>query len=79
MTVAYDQYHGEPYTVLILPLPSAVPALINFDESGYPTIMVNANLSREEQSRALRHELRHWDRSDAYNTNTIKAIETQPT
>lgn len=75
MTCTYNTFRGEPYTVVLVPLAGTVPACIVFDETGYPTILINSNLSLEEQRKALRHELRHWRRGDVYSDAAIQRIE----
>lgn len=47
------------YTVRLVDLPDAVPALVARDETGFYNIYLNARASREQQKKALRHELAH--------------------
>ena len=65
------------YCVRMLDLPCTVKALVRFDAEGFPNIYVNARLSREEQEKAIAHEIRHICRGDAYNAADIQAVECE--
>lgn len=64
-------------TVRIIDLPVTVRGLVAEDESGWPSIYLNARLSREMQREALRHELKHIADDDLYNTRPIEAVENK--
>lgn len=66
---------SDEYRVRLMDLPSGVRALVAVDEEGFSNIYVNARLSREDQAAALRHELRHIRRDDAYNDRDIRIVE----
>jgi len=61
--------------VRLIDLPVSVGAMVAFDEEGYASIYLNSRLSYEKQREALRHELRHIDHDDAYNTTDLQAAE----
>lgn len=61
--------------VRLIDLPTSVDAMVAFDEEGYASIYLNSRLSHEKQRKALRHELRHIDNDDAYNTTDLQAAE----
>ena len=65
----------EEYCIRLVDLPGAVKALVVFDEEGFPNIYVNSRLSREEQAEAVRHELVHIQRDDAYSARNIREAE----
>ena len=61
--------------VRLIDLPTSVDAMVAFDEDGYASIYLNSRLSHEKQREALRHELRHINNDDAYNTTDLQAAE----
>ena len=64
--------------IRLLPLPVHVRAFTMPDEQGDYNIYVNVLLSREQQNRSLRHELRHISRDDFYKRDkTAKEIEAE--
>ena len=62
-------------TVRIIDLPVTVRGLVAEDETGWPSIYLNARLSREMQRKVLRHELKHIADDDLYNTRPITEVE----
>lgn len=66
---------SEEYCVRVMDLPCGVRALVSFDAEGFPNIYVNARMSREEQRKAIDHEMRHIRRNDAYSDEGIRAVE----
>ena len=62
-------------TVRIIDLPVTVRGLVAEDETGWPSIYLNARLSREMQRKVLRHELKHIADDDLYNTRSITEVE----
>lgn len=67
--------NSEEYCVRMVDLPCPVKALLRYDAEGFPNIYVNARLSREEQMKAIKHELRHIRRDDVYNAAGIREVE----
>ena len=65
----------EEYCIRLIDLPGTVKALVVYDDEGFPNINVNSRLSREEQAEAVRHELVHIQRDDAYNDRSIREAE----
>lgn len=63
------------FCVRIMDLPPSVKGVLQFDETGFANIYINAHMSSDEQKKALKHELEHLKRNDAYNTDSISAIE----
>lgn len=57
-------------------LPCTIKAFVAMDEDGFNNIYVNSKLSREEQQRAVLHEIRHIARDDFYNDSPIQTIES---
>ena len=70
MTVWNDEYR-----IRQLDLPCTVKGFVALDEDGFANIYVNSKLTREEQSKAALHELKHVARDDFYNDLTIRAVE----
>ena len=62
-------------TVRIIDLPVTVRGLVAEDETGWPSIYLNARLSREMQREALRHELDHIEHDDLRSAQPIEAVE----
>lgn len=62
-------------TVRIIDLPVTVRGLVAEDETGWPSIYLNARLSREMQREALRHELDHIKHGDLRSAQSVKAVE----
>lgn len=56
-------------------LPCTVKAFVAMDEDGFNNIYVNSKLSREEQRKAVMHELNHLARNDFYNDLDIRSVE----
>ena len=63
------------YKIYSIPFPSTVKALVAMDENSFYSIYVNSNLSVEAQKEAVMHELRHIERDDFYNGESIWDIE----
>lgn len=61
--------------VRLLDLPCSVKAVTALDEDGCANIYINSKLSREEQQKAVRHELAHVSRDDFRNDTDIHACE----
>ena len=56
-------------------LPCTIKAFVAMDEDGFNNIYVNSKLSREEQRKAVMHELNHLARNDFYNDLDIRTVE----
>ena len=61
--------------VRLVDLAYGVGAAIAIDETGFPSIYVNARLDQAARERALRHELWHWWREDMFREADIREIE----
>lgn len=66
----------DDYNVVGVQMPGDIKAAVRIDDSGYPTIYLNINLSQETQQRALRHELHHIENGDFFSHLTIQDVET---
>jgi len=62
----------------LIDLPYHVPGLACVDENGEPMIYLNARLTSVQHIRTYDHELRHINRDDLYNDNSIEAVEDLP-
>lgn len=56
-------------------LPVTVPGFSATDADGFISIYINARLSKEEQLKALVHELKHITSNDFYNDSPIEEVE----
>ena len=65
------------YAVRLVDLPGAVPALVARDETGFYNIYLNARASREQQKKALRHELAHIVRRHFEDDRPTAVIEEE--
>lgn len=65
----------DEYCIRLVDLPTSVRALVAYDEDGFPTIIVNAHLSYNEQRRAVRHELKHIENDDAHQPTDLPTAE----
>lgn len=63
------------YAVYLVELPYKVHGMIVCDEDGFASIYLNARDSYSMQRRALRHELLHLLRNDAYSNRSIRQVE----
>lgn len=66
----------EEFCIRLIDLPFSIKAMVVLDEEGFPNIYVNSHLSYEEQKKAVQHEFKHILRNDAYNQDSIFAIES---
>ena len=55
--------------VILKDLPVKIHGFVCLGSDYEPIIVINARLSRTQQLRAYRHELRHIKRGDMYNVN----------
>ena len=68
----------EEVIIRLMPLPVHVRAFTIPDEQGDYNVYINVLLSREQQARSYRHELRHIERGDFYKREkTAKEIEEE--
>lgn len=63
----YDAY-GE-IRVILQDLPASVRGFCYHDDDGSPYIVLNARLSEEARRRAYRHEMKHIESGDMYNSD----------
>lgn len=56
-------------------MPVTVGAIVSVDPDGDYNAYVNSSLSREEQLKALAHELIHVSREDLYSDEPIEDVE----
>ena len=61
--------------VRLLDLPCSVKAVTALDEDGCFNIYLNSKLSREEQQKAIKHELVHVRKDDFCNDTDIHTCE----
>ena len=68
------------YNVRLLPFPNRAAdscVVTDPDGSGYYTIVINANMSRERQIRAYLHELEHLEKEDLHSDRPVAEIEKE--
>lgn len=63
------------YRVYMVNLPPSVRGAVRLDRDGFPSIYINSALSIDAQKAAFRHEMRHIENDDFYNSKTIQEIE----
>lgn len=69
-------YENDHYFVRVIPFPvDSVGGMVTPNDDGTFMVYINANLSRERQMKALRHELKHIANGDFYNGRSIEEIE----
>ena len=56
-------------------LPSTINGFITENADGQSIIIINCLLSKSEQIKAFRHELRHLKRCDLHRTEPARVIE----
>lgn len=64
-------------SVRLIDLPYKVGGIVAFDADGFASIYLNARWSREQQRKALRHEIRHINNDDIFNGKSIQEIEVE--
>ena len=72
---AMKKIWNNDYRVRLMDLPCTIKAFVAMDEDGFNNIYVNSKLSREEQRKAVMHELNHLARNDFYNDLDIRTVE----
>ena len=63
--------------IRLLDMPCSVKAMTALDEDGYFNIYLNSKLSREEQQKAVMHELVHIRKDDFRNALDIREAENR--
>lgn len=67
---------GVDYFVRVIPFPvGRVGGMVTPNDDGTYSVYINANLDRERQMEAYRHELKHIANGDFYNGKPIEEIE----
>ena len=61
--------------IRITDLPVTVPGFSAADADGFISIYITARLSKEDQLKALVHELKHIASDDFYNDTPIEDVE----
>jgi Zn-dependent peptidase ImmA (M78 family) len=59
----------------VISLPVSVRGVTVTDENNDYNIYINANLSQDQQKKALEHELKHIERDDFESFEDIREIE----
>ena len=67
----------DEYNVQLVDLPCSVRGAVSTDPEGFPTVFINARLSKEEQRKALRHELAHLANNDLINSLPLHVVENR--
>lgn len=57
------------YRVTLAKLPTSIRGYVFLEEDGVPRIVLNANLTREQNKRTMDHEIRHIERGDMEDNN----------
>ena len=52
------------YRVTLANLPTSVRGFVYLEEDGVPRIVLNANLTREQNRRTMDHEIRHIENDE---------------
>lgn len=69
-------YQNDHYFVRIVPFPvDSIGGMVTPNDDGTFTIYLNANLNRERQMKAFRHELAHIANGDFWNDRSIEEVE----
>ncbi|MBO7709893.1 MAG: hypothetical protein J6S83_05460 [Lachnospiraceae bacterium] len=55
------------YRVTLAKLPTSIRGFVIIEEDGVPRIVLNMNLTREQNQETYEHELRHIERGDMDN------------
>lgn len=58
--------------VVVLDMPTTVKGICYLDSDGNPCIALNARMTREEQMKAYRHEMKHIIRGDMDNPDYME-------
>ena len=65
----------ERYITRIVDMPVGVKACVNQDAEGDYNIYVNAHYNKEQQERAVLHEIGHIITDDFHNIKSIEEVE----
>ena len=66
------------YRVTLAKLPTSVRGYVYLEEDGVPRIVLNANLTREQNMRTMKHELKHIENDDLSDPDYIEYEEGTP-
>lgn len=55
------------YRLTLSNLPTSVRGYVYLEEDGVPRIVLNANLTREQNLLTLKHEVEHIERGDVFD------------
>lgn len=65
----------EYYRVYMVKLPGDVRGACRLDADGFASIYINDDLSPKAKKDAFQHEMRHLDREDHTNPDSIQEVE----
>jgi len=69
----YDPFSKpDHYSVVLSNLPTSIKGFVYLDSDGNPVIVLNANLTREQNRRTYEHEKKHIASGDMINPNYIE-------
>ena len=63
------------YRVTLANLPTSIRGYVYLESDGVPRIVLNANLTREQNMRTMKHELKHIANNEMANPNYIEYEE----
>jgi len=55
------------YRLTLSNLPTSIRGYVFLEEDGVPRIVLNSNLTREQNMKTLRHEIRHIENGDMFD------------
>lgn len=65
----------DEYRVYEIALPATVYGAVRVDCDGFYSVYINRDLSPKTKKAVLRHELKHLERNDFYNNDSIYTVE----
>ena len=66
------------YRVTLANLPTSIRGFVFLESDGVPRIVLNANLTREQNLRTMDHELKHIENDELYDTTYREYGEDTP-
>ena len=63
------------YRVTLANLPTSIRGYVYLESDGVPRIVLNANLTREQNMRTMKHELKHIANNEMTNPTYIEYEE----